>query len=119
VTGCPRPATINHHAEETQVDQTTLSLPKAAAKIKLPTFCRTVGGFTEVMPGEPHWIVMDMSIHKEAPYQLRFKHFFRHATSERAIAEAERLSVTFPGKRYSVYGSGPTYKVEAAPAVAP
>ena len=67
----------------------------------------------QAAPGEPHWIVMCLSRHHEAPEERRRALFFRHKTAAEANAEAARLAKQFPGQRFAVYGSGPSFKIEA------
>ena len=73
---------------------------------------RTTNGETEALPADPHWIVLCLSKQREAPAEYGFRIHFRHATSGQAIAQAQRLAAKEPGRRFSVYGSGPSFKIE-------
>ena len=67
-----------------------------------------------VAASAPHWIVVCMSRRREEPQQRQAGNglFFRHPTREAAEAEARRLAAKHPGRRFSVYGSGESFKVE-------
>ena len=62
--------------------------------------------------GEPCWIVINFSRHKEQPEERRIALFFRHPSEESAITEAKRLADKHRGKRFGVFASGPSFKVE-------
>ena len=68
-----------------------------------------------VPASEPHWVVVCMSKKREEPQQSSRPNglFFRHPTCEAAEAEARRLAAKHPGRRFSVYASGRSFKVEA------
>lgn len=73
-----------------------------------------------VPASEPHWIVICMSRRQEEPQQRQTGNglFFRHPTLEAAEAEARRLTTKHPGRRFSVYASGQSFKVEVPTGVA-
>jgi hypothetical protein len=77
--------------------------------------CRLANRPGQADPGAPHWIVMNLSRHKEAPLERRTALYFRHPSREAAIAEAQRLAERHPGKRFAVYIAGPSFKVEVPP----
>lgn len=65
----------------------------------------------QAAPSDPHWIVKCLSRQSEMPVE-RGKAFFRHRTEAAAIKEAQWRASSLPGRRFSVYGSGPSFKVE-------
>jgi hypothetical protein len=67
-------------------------------------------------PREPHWIVVCLSHRSEAPAERgrSWRTFFRHPTEALANVECGRLAARFPGKRFAVYASGLSHKVERA-----
>lgn len=68
---------------------------------------------------EPHWIVVGWNRIKNMPEERQVRVFFRHPTEESADAEAKRLAAKFPGKRFGVYQSGPSYAIEIEIAAEP
>lgn len=71
-------------------------------------------------PLQPYWIVIRMSRPDEVPKKndKPGAAYRRHASEAAAIGEAERLAAAFPGKRFTVYASGVTFKVEKQAALA-
>lgn len=72
---------------------------------------------TAARPGQAdfdakHWIVVNCSRHHDLPKQRRTAHYFRHPSEDAALTEANRLAIAMPGKRFSVYASGLSIKVE-------
>ncbi len=68
-------------------------------------------GEREAPAADPHWIVMNLSRHKESPCEGRFRRYFRHATQALAEQRAAELAEQYPGKRFGVYGAGATFKI--------
>ena len=66
-------------------------------------------------PGEPHWIVLNLSRHHELPEERKTALFYRHPSELAAEAEAMRLAHTNPGKRFAVYASCGSHKIEPDP----
>lgn len=64
-----------------------------------------------VDPKQPHWIVKGMS-KWDRPEEFRPRQHRRHQTEEEANAEAQRLAAAHPGKRFAVYASRSSFKVE-------
>lgn len=67
----------------------------------------------QAAPDEPHWIVVNLARYRDAPKERRVGLYYRHPTHKAAEAEAHRLAEKFPGRKFGVYASGPSYEVPA------
>jgi hypothetical protein len=71
----------------------------------------------EADPREPHWVVVQLSsgAGKEEPRERKnggWRRLFRHASELAANTECARLAWAMPGKRFTVYASGKSHKIE-------
>lgn len=78
----------------------------------------------QAAPGEPHWIVVSLG-YDEGPIEANrpgieshWRRLFRHPSEELATTECTRLATLNPGKRFQVYASRFSCKVEQAEAPA-
>lgn len=80
----------------------------------------------QAAPGEPHWIVVSLG-HDGTPVEVKhssvkhgqnWRRLFRHPSEELATTECTRLATLNPGKRFQVYASRFSCKVEQAEAPA-